>query len=207
VRAHSDGAGQGTRFTVVLPSVHATADHTPLAAAPAAMRLDEVSVLLVDDAADVRDVTAQVLQDAGATVTLASGALEALQLLRCQQPDVILSDIGMPEIDGFELMRRVRSLAPSRGGNIPAVAFTAYTRPEDVSKALAAGFQLHLSKPVPPVTLIAALASLATNAANPATSANSSHAADTENGASNGKDGEAADTENGENGASDANPD
>ncbi|MDO9095174.1 MAG: PAS domain S-box protein [Rubrivivax sp.] len=160
VQAHSPGVGQGATFTVVLPTVDS---HTPngLAAGVAApTRLDGVSVLLVEDDPDLRAATARLLQEAGAQVVLAAGALEALQGLTTTPVDVILSDIGMPETDGYELMRRVRRLPPDQGGATPAAAFTAYTRAEDVADALAAGYQLHLAKPVTPAALVSAVATL-----------------------------------------------
>lgn len=164
VQAHSAGVGKGSSFTVRLPCLtEADAVHAEPAAAAetiAAARLDGVSVLLVDDAADLRDVTAHLLEDAGARVVVASGAIEALELLEREQPDLLLSDIGMPDIDGYELMRRVRQLPAERGGAIPAAAFTAYARHDDVNDALAAGYQLHLPKPVSAQTLVAAVASL-----------------------------------------------
>jgi len=161
VQAHSLGVGQGATFTVVLPTVDAEAEQGQAAVAAAGtLQLDAVSVLLVDDAPDVRAATARLLQKAGARMVVAASALEALHLLQRKPPDVILSDIGMPDIDGYELLRRVRQLRPEQGGNTPAAAFTAYTRPEDVADALAAGYQVHLAKPVSPTALVAAVAAL-----------------------------------------------
>jgi len=164
VQAHSLGVGQGSTFTVVLPAVDAEAEQGQAAVAAAVtLQLDAVSVLLVDDAPDVRAATARLLQKAGAQVVVATSALEALHLLQRKLPDVILSDIGMPDIDGYELLRRVRKLRPEQGGNTPAAAFTAftaYTRPEDVADALAAGYQVHLAKPVSPTALVSAVAAL-----------------------------------------------
>ncbi len=161
VHADSPGLDLGATFTVRLPCAPAQAAvgaAVSLAAAPA--RLDGVTVLLVDDCADLRAVTAQLLEDAGATVVPAGGALEALRVLDTERPDVLLSDIGMPGVDGYELMRRVRRLPPAQGGAIPAAAFTAYARNNDVAEAMAAGYQVHLAKPVSAVALIAAVASL-----------------------------------------------
>lgn len=169
VQAHSLGAGRGATFTVIVPSVDGTAaagaksaaERTtpPQGAAPP--RLDGVSVLLVEDELDLRVVTKQALQDAGATVLAAANAEEGLRLLRLHRPSVILSDIGMPDTDGYELLRRVRQLPEAEGGQTPAAAFTAYAGPEDRQRAIAAGFQLHLAKPVSPAALIASLGELA----------------------------------------------
>ncbi len=185
--AHSQGAGAGASFTVSLPeaplsvatalagvmgsSAHtgatgAAAHNSSAAASPprpgdAPVRLDGLNVLLVDDEADVRAVTTRMLQEAGAHVCAVTGASEALRLLPLEQPMVIISDIGMAGIDGYELIRRVRRLPPDRGGRTPAAALTAYAEPADRQHALEAGFQLHLSKPVPPIDLIKAVAALA----------------------------------------------
>ena len=124
-------------------------------------RLAGISVLLVDDEPDVRDSTSRLLQTAGARVVAAASAEEALSCLHAERHDVLLSDIGMPQVDGYALMRRVRELPPDAGGLTPAAAFTAYTRPEDRARALAAGYQLHLAKPVAPAALLDAVAALA----------------------------------------------
>ena len=137
-----------------------TAAPAPTAADAAAQRLDGVSVLIVDDEPDVRAVTMQLLQHAGAHVIAAAGADEALNLLRHQRPHVILSDIGMPLVDGYELLRRVRRLPPDQGGQTLAAAISAYTRPEDRERALAVGYQMHLSKPLAPLDLITAVVRL-----------------------------------------------
>jgi CheY-like chemotaxis protein len=116
-------------------------------------------VLVVDDEPDTRSLLERLLQDCEATVTTASSASEALEHVVRDAPDILLSDIGMPKEDGYSLMRRVRSLS-SEVSQIPAIALTAYARGEDRAKALQAGYQLHLSKPVEPATLIAMVASL-----------------------------------------------
>jgi PAS domain S-box-containing protein len=164
VQAHSDGPGLGARFTVTLPMLPeaATLQPPPIPAlAPAQAELEGVAVLLVDDEADVRDIAARVLQGAGAQVTVAATAEEGLRLLRRQPPAVLLSDIGMPEQDGYDLIRQVRALPPEAGGRTPAAAFTAFAGREDSERTLSAGYQLHLSKPVSPEVLVAAVAQLA----------------------------------------------
>jgi PAS domain S-box-containing protein len=164
VQAHSLGVERGATFTILLPTAAVAAAATAAAPADAcsdAARLDGVKVLLIDDEADVRAVTQQVLRNAGAEVVLAASADEGLELLREHRPAVILSDIGMPVADGYDLIRRVRALPASDGGATPAAAFTAYTRPEDRDRALESGFQMHLPKPVSPTALVGALARLA----------------------------------------------
>jgi CheY-like chemotaxis protein len=100
------------------------------------------------------------LNQSGASVRSATSSAEALRILNEWQPDVILSDLGMPNEDGFTLINKIRALSPQRGGNIPAAALTAHAREEDRQKVLEAGFQAHISKPVDPRTLLEALADL-----------------------------------------------
>jgi CheY-like chemotaxis protein len=130
--------------------------------APAALppSLGGVRVLVVDDEPDARELVFTVLELAGATVEMAGSAAEALTMLRRQPPDVLVSDLGMPDEDGFELMRQVRALGPERGGAVPAIALSAYTRGEDKMRAAAAGFDSHVSKPVSADDLVAAIARL-----------------------------------------------
>jgi CheY-like chemotaxis protein len=173
VRADSAGEGQGATFTVTLPLAVArpgTADVPPPAkAARGAGKgppdLAGLHVLIVDDEPDAREVLAQIVRRAGADVTTAGSTREALEVLArpaaAGRPDVLVSDIAMPDEDGYALVRGVRSLAPDAGGTIPAIAMTAYARDEDRQRALSAGFQMHLAKPVEPPDLIAALAQLA----------------------------------------------
>lgn len=116
------------------------------------MRLDDVSVLVVDDDPDTRHLLATVLSLRGASVLTASSASEALRTITRSPPDVIVSDVGMPGQDGYELMRAVRALPPEHGGGIPAVAVTAFGREHRV-RALAAGFHAYLVKPVEPSEL------------------------------------------------------
>jgi signal transduction histidine kinase len=168
VRAESDGEGQGSTFTVSLPLAMARL----AAAAPAAddelaigprgsVDLNGVKVLYVDDDADARLTGERILFERDALVTLAASAREALDLLRRERPDVLISDIGMPDLDGYELIRRVRELSCEEGGETPAAAVTAFARSEDRRRALLAGYQSHLAKPVEPEELITVVASLA----------------------------------------------
>ncbi len=166
--ADSLGPGLGATFTVVLPGVAPAAGAPPPAAVGAPpvaaeplQRLDGVAVLLVDDEDDAREVTARVLHDAGAQVHTAASAAAGLALLRQMRPAVLLSDIGMAVTDGYELIRAVRALPAADGGATPAAAFTAYTRPADHQRSLAAGYQMHLVKPMLPAQLLRAVAELA----------------------------------------------
>jgi CheY-like chemotaxis protein len=113
----------------------------------------------VDDEPDARNLIQRVLQDSHATVVTAASADEAVELLEREAPDVLISDIGMPGEDGYSLIRRVR-LLPGAIAKVPAIALTAYARTEDRVKAIHAGFQLHLSKPVEAIELIAMVESL-----------------------------------------------
>jgi PAS domain S-box-containing protein len=128
------------------------------------VRLDGLTLLLLEDDADSRTVTARLLRDAGADVHLAERAADALELLTRLQVDLIVSDIGLPEMDGYEFIRRVRSLPPERGGSAAAIALTAHAHADDRRRALLAGFQMHIAKPLNPVefqTAVHALARLA----------------------------------------------
>jgi CheY-like chemotaxis protein len=163
VEAHSDGRGQGAVFTVrirladqaAVPTAPESRDHR----VPA--RLAGVRVLVVEDEADTRDLLAAALGHSGAEVDTAPSAAEGFAALRRHQPDVLVCDIGMPGEDGYMLLSRVRALAAEEGGLVPAVALTAYARSDDRRRALAAGYQVHLSKPVDPDELIAAVARMA----------------------------------------------
>ena len=128
------------------------------AAVPA---LDGVRVLVVDDEKETRDVISAVLEQTGARVVTASSVREAMARLALEVPDVVLGDIGMPEEDGYSLMRRIRGLPTERGGAVPAAALTAYARAEDRMQALLAGYQVHVPKPVQPSDLIRVVAALA----------------------------------------------
>jgi CheY-like chemotaxis protein len=115
---------------------------------------------VVDDEPDARELLRRVLEHREASVVVAGDGLEAINLLRQQRPDVIVSDIGMPDLDGYEMIRLVRSLSPDDGGTTPAIALTAFARSEDRRRAMLAGFQVHIAKPVEPPELVATVASL-----------------------------------------------
>ena len=122
--------------------------------------LSNLRVLVVDDDADALTMLREILETAGATVHTAASAGDALETLACHHPDVMISDLGMPVMDGFQLIQRVRESKDPAIVNIPAAALTAYARSEDRAKALRAGFGMHLAKPVDPAELVAAVAAL-----------------------------------------------
>lgn len=123
--------------------------------------LEGLRVLVVEDDDDTRDVLSLGLSLYGADVVAVSSAADAILELEKRIPDVILSDIGLPDEDGFALIRRVRRLSPARGGRVPAVAVTAYTLSDDAEEATRAGFQRHFRKPVETRALFGAVAALA----------------------------------------------
>jgi signal transduction histidine kinase len=169
VVAESDGAGKGATFRVRLPQTHDDAGVLlgPPIAAPesvaeiSATRLQGVRVLLFDDDPDVLDLLTTILRGAGAVTTGASSAAHALDLLAQVRPDVIVSDIGMPLHDGYELIADIRSLSPSEGGNTPAMALTAFASRDDRARAVAAGFDRYATKPVDLAEFVATIAGLA----------------------------------------------
>jgi PAS domain S-box-containing protein len=169
VLATSPGSGQGTTFIVKLPltavqiqtddgiRLHPASSESESNAAAHA-DLSGLKVLVVDDEIDARELIKRVLAGAHAEVVTASSAEEALKIV--DGADVLISDIGMPEMDGFELLRRVRAMTATRGSKIPAIALTAFARSEDRTRALMAGYQVHISKPVSTPELIASVASV-----------------------------------------------
>jgi PAS domain S-box-containing protein len=169
VRVKSPGENQGSTFVVALPISHVR-DDLDRHARPAVTtdpldsielpKLDGLVVLVVDDEPDGRALTARILEGCGARVVSASSAAEALECLSRERYDILLSDIGMPEADGYELIRKVRALDTSRSSAMPAIAVTAYARPEDRQRSLLAGYQMHLAKPIEAREVVAAIASL-----------------------------------------------
>jgi signal transduction histidine kinase/CheY-like chemotaxis protein len=171
VQAQSAGAGRGATFTVVLPRPQGLQAPAPArdegpASAPGqlpAVELPDLAgldVLVVDDEDDARQLLAQILQECHADVRMAGGAADALEQARRKAPDVLVSDIGMPEVDGFELMRRIRASQDARLASVPAIALTAFTRAEDRRRALDAGYDRYLRKPVDAGELAATVAGL-----------------------------------------------
>jgi PAS domain S-box-containing protein len=170
VGAASDGEGRGACFTVYLPrrpggpERESDAAHAGprVGSRDAAHDLSGMQVLVVDDEDDARELIKRILADCNADVLTAATAAEALNLLQHARPDLLVSDLGMPEVDGYGLLERVRALGPSRGGDLPAIALTAFARSEDRIKALSSGFLAHISKPVEPNELIAKVAAMGT---------------------------------------------
>ncbi len=172
VTVDSQGLGQGATFTVKLPSVgvhsigRRNSEQSQPVAGPSASferppRLDGLRVLIVEDELDTQELFAMALKQYGAEVTAVASAAKALSALRQSKIDILVSDIQMPEMDGYELIGRVRALEPEGIRNIPAIAVTAYARAEDRMRSLLAGYQAHLAKPIEPVELVAVIASLA----------------------------------------------
>jgi PAS domain S-box-containing protein len=167
VQASSAGADRGATFVVDLPLVAlaqtpTTPDiaHAAVAAWACPPEIEGLRVLIVDDQEDILEMLRDVLTDCGAVVMASASASDALISLREWQPDLLISDIAMPGEDGYWLIRKLRSLAPEEGGQIPAIALTAYVRVEDRARVLANGFQMYVPKPVEPAELLAVVASL-----------------------------------------------
>jgi len=161
VFAESRGEGLGATFTVKLPKLPIQPVVKPAAnSSKRSPNLSGVRVLIVDDEADARELIVFALEIAGASALAAKTAGEAFAVLIQSLPDVILSDIGMPDEDGYMLMRQIRALLPEQGGNIPAIALTAYAGEVDQKRSFSAGFQVHLSKPVDLEQLVNAIAQI-----------------------------------------------
>ena len=172
VRANSEGEGKGATFTVTLPIspvyqldpsggwVHPGARDLLPRVDDCTDRLDGMRILVVDDEADTRDLLKQGLEYCGANVRVVESAAEAVETLTRNVPDVLISDIGMPGVDGYELIRQIRGLPQERGGKVPAIALTAYTRTEDRLQALRAGYDMHVPKPIELAELVAVAATV-----------------------------------------------
>lgn len=171
VRAESAGADRGATFVVLLPVTGApgeTGDAAPRQATrlreptpePAPLDFGALAVLVVDDQIDTCEFVARVLAERGAEVRTATSAADALDLIREAPPALLVSDIGMPHMDGYALIHTVRALPAEQGGQMPAIAMTAFARDSDRERALAAGFDRHLAKPVDPADLVTMIAAL-----------------------------------------------
>jgi signal transduction histidine kinase/ActR/RegA family two-component response regulator len=168
VKAENGGPGVGASFTVSLPPGAVRDDGSkrehPTAERHLALReavyLAGIKVLVIDDEPDARELIRWVLENARAEVVVGNSAADGLALIETQHPDVVISDIGMPERDGYQFIRDVRGLVAASGGKTPAIALTAFARSEDRTRALLAGYQIHLSKPIEPQELVATVASL-----------------------------------------------
>ena len=182
VDAASEGDGRGATFAIRLPilTVGTSVDRSAgraerrtrprdrrlgasLGSAPDAERLDGLHVLVVDDDADGRTLTSLMLTDLGARVTAAASARDAHQILSVQRPDVVVSDIGMPDEDGYSLIRQIRRHEAEHGGFLPAIALTGYAGDDEQSRILVAGFQAHVPKPLDPAQLTAVITRVARN--------------------------------------------
>jgi len=169
LHAKSPGEGQGATFIVQLPltileakAESANRVHPTHAAAEEPSLLPSlagVHALVVDDEADARDLIQRVLQEQGATVSVAASGAEAMRIMETSEPDILISDVGMPDMDGYQLMRRIRASEP-KGRRLPALALTAFARAEDRKRALLAGYQSHVAKPVDMAELVIVIAGL-----------------------------------------------
>jgi len=172
VSVQSEGEGKGATFTITLPFV-GVISATPDAESDLVAKSDNVisldglpslkglKVLVVDDDADTRELIGEVLRECGSEVITSPSAAEALVALEQHKPDILISDLGMPDEDGYSLISQIRALPSERGGQIPAAALTAYARAEDRMRVLRSGFQFHLPKPVDSAELVTVVASLA----------------------------------------------
>ncbi len=170
IHAASQGPDKGSTFTVKLPLLGTAAPRSVPPRHPIAVdgiadvrfrRLDHVRVLLVDDEPTANEALQTLLESCGAQVRVVASAAQAILMLDDWRPDVLISDIAMPEEDGYALIRQIRARASDRGGDVPAAALTAYAKIDDRVRILAAGFQMYLSKPADPSELVAVVASLA----------------------------------------------
>ena len=171
VNAYSEGANRGAEFIVQLPTLISTRPSSesgeefvhPSAGGNVSGRIPSLTglrILVVDDELDAREIIAAILAEGGAEIATASSARQALELIEQWKPGLLISDIGMPTESGYDLIRKVRALPPGKGGQIPAIALTAYARTEDRLKILSAGFQMHVPKPIEPIELATVVASL-----------------------------------------------
>jgi PAS domain S-box-containing protein len=171
ISAASEGAGRGSAFTVDLPLAQerrdpARAEERQLEVerrqshSGGVVRLDDVHVLLVEDDEDSRKLLGTMLKRYGARVTAAKSAKEALLAFDSELPDILVSDIGMPDEDGYELIRKLRALPIEKGGRVPAIAVTGYASRKDRERALTAGYQQHMAKPIEQADIVGAIAAL-----------------------------------------------
>src|SRR5687768_12193960 len=177
VSVQSEGEGKGATFTISLPFVGVIGDEQEAESGqPVPVEeiitldglpsLEGLKVLVVDDEADTRELIREVLTGCGSEVVTSGSVEEALRALEEHKPDILISDLGMPDEDGYSLISKIRALPSERGGHIPAAALTAYARAEDRMRVLRSGFQFHLPKPVDSAELVTVVASLAGRAYN-----------------------------------------
>ncbi len=161
ITADSPGEGLGAIFTVCLPLLNVEPEIKQTDDLPQqALDLTGIRVLTVDDDPDARELLTVLLAQYGAEVLTVDSAAEVLANLESFQPDVLVSDIGMPEVDGYSLIKQIRTLTPEKGGQIPAIALTAYAREDDHQRAITSGFQRHVTKPLDPEELVQAVVAL-----------------------------------------------
>lgn len=166
IDVESQGKGKGTTFTVMLPIQVMKCDvDQPDKLIDNGLSLQDVKIMVVEDQADARELIRLILEQQGAQVIEASSSKQALEIIKESIPDVLISDIGMPDEDGYSFLKKVRSLPQDKGGNVPALALTAYTKEEDRELAIAAGFQMHLGKPLDITELVQAVFQLSTKTA------------------------------------------
>src|SRR6185369_13831482 len=166
ISAESEGAGKGATFSATFPVIADRMDPHTLGQsgeflASELVYLDGLRVLLVDDEAEARQILTTVIARRGAEVKACETASDALEVVKDWHPHVLMSDIAMPDEDGYSFIAKVRSLPPDEGGETPAAALTAYARDEDRERALAAGYQMHIAKPISPAQLVMTIARLA----------------------------------------------
>jgi CheY-like chemotaxis protein len=172
VSVESEGEEKGATFTISLPFVGVVTNQEETDTAQPTHSdeiltleglpsLQGLKVLVVDDEADTRELISEVLKECGSEVITSGSAEEALEALEEHKPDILISDLGMPDEDGYSLISKIRALPSERGGLIPAAALTAYARAEDRMRVLRSGFQFHLPKPVDSAELVTVVASLA----------------------------------------------
>jgi CheY-like chemotaxis protein len=167
IQAESDGRDKGATFRVVIPLMNVNARSIGRGDARASSRdgssglhLDGIRVMVVDDDADALGLVRDILESAGAEVVTVASGEAALQRLESDRPHVLISDLGMPQMDGFQFIRQIRQLTDQGLRRIPAAALTAYARSGDRAKSLRAGYEMHLSKPIEPAELVAAVGAL-----------------------------------------------
>jgi signal transduction histidine kinase/ActR/RegA family two-component response regulator len=171
VRLKSGGEGKGTTFILSLPisvvhtlDIHENLQHTKIERSESLLHtpdLKGIKVMVVDDEADAIGLVKRMMEDCGATVTACTSGTECLDCIAKLRPNVVIMDIGMPEMDGYMLIGKLRALSPEQGGRTPAVALTAFVRSEDRRQAMLAGFDVHVAKPVEPGELVAVVSRLA----------------------------------------------
>jgi len=159
--ADSPGKGLGATFTVLLPLLNVEPENNQTGDLPQQiLDLTGIRVLAVDDELDTRELLTALLTQYGAEVLTVASVAEVLTSLKSFQPDVLVSDIGMPEVDGYTLIQQIRALPPEQGGQLPAIALTAYATEDDRQRAIASGYQQHLIKPLEPEQLAEAIVAL-----------------------------------------------